>query len=142
MSGGTYLVRLINNYGNCKDSITKNVTVISSPSIDFSSDDSISCDAPFTVQFTDKSPVASAWFWDFGDGITSTDQNPNHTYTNPGFYDVSLTITLAGGCSNVITKSQYIKNKSRSSHLFQMLLPEAVHHLPLARFHPFNRSIV
>ena len=111
LSGGTYQVKLINNYGNCKDSITKNVTVISSPSIDFSSDDSISCDAPFTVQFTDKSPVASAWFWDFGDGTTSTDQNPNHTYTNPGFYDVSLTITLAGGCSNVITKSQYIKIK-------------------------------
>jgi PKD repeat protein len=111
LSGGTYQVKLINNYGNCKDSITKDVTVISSPSIDFSSDDSISCDAPFTVQFTDKSPVASAWFWDFGDGTTSTDQNPIHTYTNPGFYDVSLTITLAGGCSNVITKSQYIKIK-------------------------------
>src|SRR6476620_2256321 len=111
LSGGTFQVKLVNNYGNCKDSVTKDVTVITSPAIDFSSDDSISCDAPFTVQFTDKSPIASAWSWDFGDGSTSTEQNPNHTYTNPGFYDVSLTITLAGGCSNVITKSQYIKIK-------------------------------
>jgi gliding motility-associated-like protein len=111
LSGGTYQVKLINNYGNCRDSITKDVTVITSPTIDFSSNDTISCDAPFAVQFTDNSPVASTWFWDFGDGITSTEQNPNHTYNNPGFYDVSLTITLAGGCSNVITKSQYIKIK-------------------------------
>ena len=111
LSGGTFQVKLINNYGNCKDSITKNVTVITSPTVDFSGDDSISCDAPFTVQFTDKSPTASTWLWDFGDGSTSTDQNPNHTYNNPGFYDVTLSITLAGGCSNTITKSQYIKIK-------------------------------
>lgn len=111
LSGGTYQVKLINNYGNCRDSITKNITVISSPAVDFSSNDSVSCDAPFAVQFTDKSPAASTWLWDFGDGTTSTEQNPGHTYTNPGFYDVTLTITLAGGCSNVITKSQYIKIK-------------------------------
>jgi len=111
LSGGTFLVKLINNYGNCKDSITKNVTVITSPTVDFSSDDSIACDAPFTVQFTDKSPTASTWHWDFGDGTTSTDQNPSHTYNNLGFYDVTLSITLAGGCSNAITKSQYIKIK-------------------------------
>jgi len=111
LSGGTFQVKLINNYGNCRDSITKAVTVISSPTVDFSTPDTISCSAPFAVQFTDQSPVASAWFWDFGDGTTSTQQNPNHTYSNPGFYDVSLTITLAGGCSNVITKSQFIKIK-------------------------------
>ena len=111
LSGGTFQVKLINNYGNCRDSITKNVTVISSPAVDFSSNDSISCDAPSTVQFMDKSPAASTWLWNFGDGTTSTAQNPSHTYTNPGFYDVTLTITLAGGCSNVVTKSQYIKIK-------------------------------
>jgi len=111
LSGGTFQVKLVNNYGNCKDSITKDVTVITSPTVDFSVDDSISCDAPSTVQFTDKSPAASTWLWNFGDGSTSTDQNPNHTYSAPGFYDVTLTITLAGGCSNSITKSQYIKIK-------------------------------
>src|SRR5690349_9529865 len=111
LSGGTFQVKLINNYGNCKDSVTKNVTVISSATVDFSSDDSIPCSVPSTVQFTDKSPVASSWVWTFGDGTTSTAQTPTHRYTNPGLYDVSLTITLAGGCSNVITKSQYIKIK-------------------------------
>jgi len=109
LSGGTFQVKLINNYGNCHDSVTKNVSVIASPTVDFSTNDTLSCNASSSVQFTDKSPAASTWFWDFGDGTTSTEQNPVHTYANPGFYDVSLRITLAGGCTNAITKTQYIK---------------------------------
>lgn len=47
--------------------------------------------APLTVQFTDLSPNSPvAWDWSFGDGGTSTDQNPQHTYTDPGVYSVSL----------------------------------------------------
>ncbi|MFI5187072.1 MAG: PKD domain-containing protein [Chitinophagales bacterium] len=109
LTGGTYQVKLINNYGNCSDSITKTITVISSPTIDFTTNDSTACSAPFTVQFTDKSIGASTWFWDFGDGTTSTQQNPSHTYTNPGLYDITFGITLPGGCANTITKAQYIK---------------------------------
>jgi gliding motility-associated-like protein len=111
LAGGSFKVKLINNYGNCSDSITKTVTVITSPTVDFSANDSTACDAPFTVQFTDKSPGASSWLWDFGDGMTSTLQNPSHTYSSSGFYDVTLSITLVGGCSNTITKPQYIKIK-------------------------------
>lgn len=47
-------------------------------------------DAPLTVFFTDLSENASAWAWDFGDGQTSTDQHPSHTYTDPGTYTVTL----------------------------------------------------
>lgn len=109
LSGGTFYVKLINNYGNCSDTVAKDVTVITSPTVDFSTSDTVSCDAPVTVHFADKSPLASTWHWDFGDGSTSTEQNPNHTYNDAGFYDVTLSITLAGGCSNTITKTQYIK---------------------------------
>jgi gliding motility-associated-like protein len=112
LSGGTFQVKLINNYGNCSDSVTKNVTVITQPPVNFSANDSTSCNPPFTVKFSDKSPTASTWLWNFGDGATSNQQNPTHTYTTPGFFDVSLTITLPGGCSNTITKSQYIRIKS------------------------------
>lgn len=34
----------------------------------------------------------SSWLWNFGDGVTSTAQNPNHTYANPGVYTVTLTV--------------------------------------------------
>lgn len=45
------------------------------------------------VSFNDKSTgTANAWFWDFGDGQTSSAKNPNHTYAQAGFYLVSLGI--------------------------------------------------
>ena len=50
-------------------------------------------DAPFTVRFYDISyGYPETWLWDFGDGNTSEDQNPVHTYLIPGTYDVSLKI--------------------------------------------------
>lgn len=47
--------------------------------------------APLTVQFNDTSLRSpTSWTWDFGDGSTSTDQNPEHTYTSTGTYTVKL----------------------------------------------------
>ena len=47
-----------------------------------------------TIQFYDASTdvVASEWLWSFGDGTTSTEQNPVHTYTSSGLYEVCLTV--------------------------------------------------
>ena len=110
LMGGNFQVRLINDYGNCIDSITKTVFVSTQPPVNFTANDSTSCKAPFTVQFSDQSPAASTWLWDFGDGSpTSTVKNPSHTYNSQGMFSVTLTITLPGGCSNTITKYQYIK---------------------------------
>nr|WP_319374734.1 DUF3344 domain-containing protein [uncultured Methanobacterium sp.] len=61
-----------------------------------------------TVQFTDSSTGSpTSWAWDFGDGGTSTLQNPTHTYTTSGNYTVSLTATNEGG-SDTETKTNYI----------------------------------
>ncbi len=50
--------------------------------------------APLTVQFTDKSTGnPTSWSWDFGDGKTSTEQNPTHTYDSAGEYTVILTVS-------------------------------------------------
>jgi len=57
--------------------------------------------APLTVQFTDASSGAiAAWAWDFGDGGSSTEQNPSHYYKKPGTYNVTLTVTGPGGTSS------------------------------------------
>jgi PKD repeat protein len=54
--------------------------------------------APLVVTFTDQSTgVITDWSWDFGDGETSTDQNPTHTYATHGDYLVTLTVTGSGG---------------------------------------------
>ena len=48
---------------------------------------------PLTVNFTDLSPYSpTTWDWSFGTGVSSTDQNPAYTYTQPGVYDVSLIV--------------------------------------------------
>ena len=54
--------------------------------------------APLTVVFADGSTgTIDTWSWDFGDGQTSTAQDPVHTYTTPGTYDVALTVTGPDG---------------------------------------------
>jgi PKD repeat protein len=65
-------------------------------------------DAPLTVVFTDASTQnPTAWSWTFGDGGTSSSQNPSHTYTVAGTYTVSLTASNVYG-SDTETKTAYI----------------------------------
>ncbi|TQD28261.1 lectin like domain-containing protein [Methanolobus vulcani] len=67
-----------------------------------------------TVDFKDISLFSpNTWEWDFGDGSTSSEQNPSHVYTSPGFYDVSLNVSNSFG-SNVSTKNSviYVSNST------------------------------
>ena len=54
---------------------------------------------PLTINFSDRSTGnVSSWSWDFGDGNTSTEQSPSHTFATAGKYTVSLQVT--DGTSN------------------------------------------
>jgi PKD repeat protein len=73
----------------------------------FSASDTVTCNG--SVGFTDQSlnnPVT--WFWDFGDGQISSQQNPSHTYTASGQYSVKLKVGNANGFDS-LTKVNYIK---------------------------------
>ena len=71
--------------------------------------------APLTVTFTDQSSnYPSRWMWDFGDGATSTDRNPVHTYAKPGSYNVRLSVYNAIG-GNGLTKWNYISVSGSAS---------------------------
>ncbi len=60
--------------------------------------------APLLVSFSDQSPGATSWLWDFGDGAGSNERDPQHLYTVPGTYTVSLQAANAfGGDSEVKT---------------------------------------
>lgn len=64
---------------------------------------------PLTVSFTDLSTNSpTSWLWNFGDGYTSTEQNPVHNYLNIGIYSVSLKVTNAYGEDTEI-KNNYIE---------------------------------
>jgi PKD repeat protein len=70
--------------------------------------DTTSGNAPLTVTFTDTSANSpTSWLWNFGDGTTSTEQNPSHTYDDAGTYSVTLTTTNTGG-TDTVTKTDYI----------------------------------
>ena len=63
---------------------------------------------PLAVNYTDQSTGdITSWSWDFGDGATSTEQNPSHTYTDAGTYTVSLAVTGLCG-SDTEVKANFI----------------------------------
>ncbi len=64
-----------------------------------------------TVQFTNTSRGAVDYYWEFGDGGVSEEENPVHTYTQPGTYEVKLVIVDEGGCIDQIVKGVVIVEK-------------------------------
>lgn len=65
--------------------------------------------SPLTVRFTDTSSGSPGhWLWEFGDGTTSPDQNPVHTFAADGTYSVSLTVSNAVG-RDYTTQADYIR---------------------------------
>ena len=114
LTPGTYNVKMINFFDNCTDSVTKTIVVQNKPAVNFTVNDSSSCQAPFNTQFTDLTPGAVSWLWDFGDGTTSPLKNPAHLYADSGNYTVSLTVTTSAGCQNTLTRTDLIKIKKTS----------------------------
>jgi gliding motility-associated-like protein len=102
----TYTVTVTSTCGTNSDDMT--VTVNPLPIVDFSADELNGC-SPVSTTFTNNNPMAgSTCLWDFGDGFASQNCGPvAHTYTSPGCYNVSLTVT-AGGCSSTETIASYI----------------------------------
>jgi len=110
---GTYAVALTatNAYGSDTETKTDYVT-FTAPATDPPVADFVgsptSGEEALTVTFTDQSANApTSWNWDFGDGGSSTAQNPQYTYNTAGTYTVSLTATNAFGFDTMV-KTDYI----------------------------------
>jgi len=94
---GWYNVQLIVNTSVCSDTIIKPLYVQPRlPIIDFGASPTSGCSS-LTVNFTNSTLHANQYIWSFGDGQTSTDENPTHTYMLPGYYRVSLLAQGVGG---------------------------------------------
>ena len=99
-TAGTYNVSLtaINAVGN--NTITK--TVYTAPVANFETS-TMACEAPLSVTFTDLSTGnITSWYWEFGDGGNSTEQNPTYIYQIPGLYSVTETVTGPGGSNTLV----------------------------------------
>ena len=86
--------------------------ITSPPLANFNVDDSVFCNVPATVNFTNTSYYSNSYYWDFGDGNYSTSTNPSHTYSNFGVYTVSLVSTGPLGVDSVVYQSIININQS------------------------------
>ena len=108
---GIHIVSLITNTANaCSDTVIKSIVVGLLPSVDFVVQGTCH---DFPAQFSPDAGVMNlntiaSWLWQFGDGITSTAQNPRHIYTIAGSYNVTLSVTDTAGCTNNITHTLQI----------------------------------
>ncbi len=103
---GSYNVSLTASTADgCTNTLTQLVTVYASPVPDFTAPDV--CFNTTTV-FTNTSTLAAGSIsntnWDFDDGITSTQNSPQHTFVVPNTYAVSLTIITGNGCTETVIK--------------------------------------
>ncbi len=97
---------------NLKDSVTYPL-LIDAPIASFNMSDSLSCIDTIQVKFTDLSSTYAPttirnWNWNFGDGNSSTLQNPTHVFRKPGKYFITLTVTNNEGCTSLPLIKQLI----------------------------------
>jgi gliding motility-associated-like protein len=84
------------------------VDIIAAPAINFTMSPPPPTPFGTPIQFTDLTPGATGWLWDFGDGNTSTLQNPVHTYAHDSTYTVTLTVSVGTGCNASLTQTYVV----------------------------------
>jgi len=106
-TSGSFLVTLIvSSNSGCADTVQHMVVADSLPEPLFTAPSVCFND---TTYFTDMSiahgSAINSWFWDFGDGNTSVQQNPEHLYGASGVYSVVLIVENINGCSDTIVQN-------------------------------------
>jgi len=101
---GSLPITLTGTYENCVESAAHSIYIYQEPQINFRIEDGLQC-SPFVAQFTDLSFAETpiSYQWDFGDGNSSTLQNPTNTYTIPGNYPITLVVMTDAGCIDTLS---------------------------------------
>lgn len=106
---GKYTVKLITDFGSCRDSAIKPIIVLPQREVTFTAVNNIGCNAPMAVTFHNTTTGAVSYLWNFGDNTTSTAENPVHTYKKKGEYTVTLTVNSAIGCPGSLIQQSFVK---------------------------------
>jgi PKD repeat protein len=134
----TYAVKLIANYNSCYDTIVNTVTV-------YETDASFSfTNSNKTYNFDVTHKLSNSYFWDFGDGVTSTSKSPTHTYTDTlPLHNVCLETTHIVGCKEKICKQlntvNILSNNIQSEFQFYPNPNNGSFHLDLLDRNQYNR---
>ncbi|GAB3333320.1 hypothetical protein GCM10027429_13770 [Marivirga atlantica] len=130
-------VKLITTNANgCKTSTEKEIEGVFGAQ--FTADETLLC-SPAKISFTSESEDAVEWLWNFGDGNSSSDENPSHIYQQAGSFDVSLIVTNAEGCSDTLSKVDFINVQELQSN-FRLAEEKEIRCLP-AEVSFINESI-
>lgn len=117
-TAGDYKVKMSAIIGTCAQDIEQTVHINERPTIDPTGTPTRSCAAPLTTSFKAQSQNATSWLWDFGDGTTSTEENPTHTYTRQGSYSVTLQASSGSNCTTTARKDGYVVILPPSASIF------------------------
>lgn len=101
---GQIPVSLTASFLGCSETATDMVFIFDEPYAGFTITDELKCE-PYPAHFVNTSSYDAPllYYWDFGDGNTSTAENPTNIYLNAGQYSVSLTVISTYGCVDTIT---------------------------------------
>ena len=119
--GGAYNVKLTlndTNYCNSPDSLIKQISL--SPNVIANFTFPAAACAPFNAVFKNTSTAGQQFFWDFGDGTTSTQTSPTHLFARSGTYSVQLIAVDPNTCNkrDTITKNVIVVNKPTASYTY------------------------
>lgn len=120
---GTYSVTLIvGSPHGCYDTTMNVITVNLQPSVVFNfNNDCQFAPVSFTENSNIQQGVINQWNWTFGDGSSSANQNPTHSYASSGTYTVGLTITSNFGCTASQTQTITIFDKPVANYITTQL---------------------
>lgn len=112
----TFTVQLVaSDVFGCKDTSTKVIQVFAKPIALFQANPTLVYVPATPVNLTNLSSYASTYYWNFGDGNTSTENNPSYTYQNPGEYQIYLVATNSHGCRDTFNLPNKIVAEIESS---------------------------
>lgn len=127
-SSGTYIVKLNltdTNYCNAPDAAVDTLRIAVNVKAQFETPPS-GC-APYDAVFNNTSLAGQQFFWDFGDGSTSTEVSPTHPYPNPGTYTINLIVIDTSTCNKTdSTKTSIVVSaKPTAGFSFAPVTPQA-----------------
>ncbi len=103
-SGPFTITHIVTDANQCSDTVLGSTFILPLPSPAFTIQTMDACD-PEVVSFINTTPDADSYRWVFGDGESSTETSPMHSYLAPGTYEVSLQAFINGVCTATITQS-------------------------------------
>jgi gliding motility-associated-like protein len=123
---GTYTVKAYLDYCPGQESSIEIKEIYNKPVASFTTDSKVTAqmNIPVTLSINNQSLYADRYLWDFGDGTSSTLENPVHEYTKPGSYNIKL-FAFNNSCATAVVQGQYVINADNTMFVPNTFTPNA-----------------